>query len=112
MNYQIGQYVMYRSQGICKIEAIQDLDFLPGAKRRYYILRSPFAKTGEKIYVPVTMPECMRGTITKGQAQQYLAKLEQLQATPYCSNKPHTYAYSALSGAAFRRRDGTAPAAF
>lgn len=102
MNYQIGQYVMYRSQGICKIEAIQDLDFLPGAKRRYYILRSPFAKTGEKIYVPVTMPECMRGTITKGQAQQYLAKLEQLQAAPYCSNKTHmlTAHYQELLSAA------------
>ena len=52
MKYDVGQYVMYRNNGVCRIEAIGKLGFLQNSDEEYYTLRPPFTTSDEHSYVP------------------------------------------------------------
>lgn len=49
--FKVEDAIIYGTQGICKIESIEEKD-LTGTKRMYYVL-IPVYQTGCKIYVPV-----------------------------------------------------------
>ena len=71
MKYDVGQYVMYRNNGVCRIEAIGKLGFLQNSDEEYYTLRPPFTTSDEHSYVP-----------TKEEAYTYLDRLNQLEVSP------------------------------
>ena len=53
--FDVGDYVVYGSNGVCSIREVRQEDFL-GEKKPYYIL-SPVDEIGLTIYVPVDVPE-------------------------------------------------------
>ena len=65
--FEIGQYIIYGSTGVCEIEDIRD-ERISGEKKSYYILK-PVYISGSKIYAPVGVSEVrMRALITKDEA--------------------------------------------
>lgn len=65
--FEIGQYIIYGSTGVCEIEDIRD-ERISGEKKSYYILK-PVYISGSKIYAPVGVSEGrMRALITKDEA--------------------------------------------
>ena len=63
MKYDIGQYVMYRNNGVCRVEAIGKLRFLRNNNGTYYTLRPPFATNDERSYIPTTAEEYLRSVM-------------------------------------------------
>ena len=62
--YQINDVVVYKSNGVCKIEDIGIPDFV-SSEETYYQIR-PFYEQGGKIYVKISNGDTvLRPTITK-----------------------------------------------
>ena len=87
MKYHIGQYIMYRSKGVCKIEAIGKIHFSPDTGKEYYTLRPPFTTSDERIYVPVNAEDAIKNIMTTEEAFSYLQTLKKLQIRPSRSTK-------------------------
>lgn len=52
MMISIGSRVLYKTNGVCTVEAIGEAELRPGEKKTYYIL-SPESDRQSRIYVPV-----------------------------------------------------------
>lgn len=82
--YKIGETVMYRSNGLCEVEAIGTLCFSANREQEYYTLR-PLSGTGNThVYVPVNA-DVLHSVITKEEALRYLEQLPQLPVSSYSS---------------------------
>lgn len=87
MMYQVGDYIMYKNNGIYTVEAIGKLSFSADKEKEYYTLRPLHTSGNAHIYVPVDTNIFMRNVITKQEAQQYLIELKRLQPKPFYSKK-------------------------
>lgn len=88
MKYNVGQYVMYRSNGVCRVEAVGKLRFLQNSGGDYYTLRSPFAPGDGCSYIPTEKESCLRAIITPDEAREYLGELAEMPVKP-CGEKKH-----------------------
>ena len=70
--YQIGQCIVYRNVGVCRVEAIGKLGFTSDKDKEYYTLQPLNANGNAKIYVPVDKDTFMRNVITKDEVYEYL----------------------------------------
>lgn len=69
--FETGQYIIYGSTGVCKIEDIRN-ERISGEQRSYYILR-PVYINGSKIYAPFGMSEVrMHKLITRDEAMSLI----------------------------------------
>lgn len=73
----IGQYIMYSTSGVCRVEAIGTLSFTQNSQKEYYTLRPSYTTSDARIYVPVNTDTLMRNTLTREEA---LCCLEYLKA--------------------------------
>ena len=87
MKYQIGQYIMYGSRGVCRVEDIGTPKFLADAGKEYYTLRPPFTTSDERIYVPVNTDVHMESVMTSEEALHYLENLRKMRVRPLQSSK-------------------------
>lgn len=78
--YQIGQCIVYRNVGVCRVEAIGKLGFTSDKDKEYYTLQPLNANGNAKIYVPVDKDTFMRNMITKDEVYEYLNKLQFLSS--------------------------------
>lgn len=85
--YQIGQCIMYRNIGICKIEAIGKLGFTSDKEKEYYTLQPLNTTNHTKIYVPIDTDTFMRDVMTEEEAYEYLDKLQTMQTEPFFPKK-------------------------
>ncbi|MBO5458949.1 MAG: CarD family transcriptional regulator [Lachnospira sp.] len=80
--FQIGEYVVHGSNGICRVNDITQLD-IPGSdkNRKYYIL-IPVGEKGSKIYSPVESSSKIqtRKVITKKEAIQLIQEIPEIEA--------------------------------
>ena len=80
--FQIGEYVVHGSNGICRVNDITQLD-IPGSdkNRKYYIL-IPVGEKGSKIYSPVESSSKVqtRKVITKKEAIQLIQEIPGIEA--------------------------------
>jgi hypothetical protein len=78
--YQIGQCIVYRNVGVCRVEAIGKFGFTSDKDKEYYTLQPLNANGNAKIYVPVDKDTFMRNVITKDEVYEYLNKLQFLSS--------------------------------
>lgn len=74
--FKAGDFIVYESRGICKVETITELN-LPGAKRgqKYYELK-PVYEEGGKIYSAVDNDKViMRPMLTKDEAELLIEEI-------------------------------------
>lgn len=77
--FEIGEYIVYGSKGVCQVEDITNVD-IPGASkdRMYYVLRQLENGTG-KIYVPTDNDKIvMRRVITKEAAEDLIRRMPEI----------------------------------
>ena len=85
--YQIGQCIVYRNVGVCRVEAIGKFGFTSDKDKEYYTLQPLNANGNAKIYVPVDKDTFMRNVITKDEVYEYLNKLQTMQIEPFTAKK-------------------------
>jgi len=78
--FEIGEYIVYGTKGVCQVEDISHVD-LPGASkdRLYYVLRQHEGGSG-KIYVPTDNDKIvMRKVITKEAAEDLIRRMPEIE---------------------------------
>ena len=78
--FEIGEYIVYGSKGVCQIEDISHVD-IPGASkdRLYYVLRQHEGGSG-KIYVPTDNDKIvMRKVITREAAEDLIRRMPEIE---------------------------------
>lgn len=78
--FEIGEYIVYGSKGVCQVEDISQVD-IPGASkdRLYYVLRQLESGSG-KIYVPTDNDKIvMRKVITKEAAEDLIRRMPEIE---------------------------------
>lgn len=85
--YQVGQYIIYGNDGVCKVEAIGSLD-MRGVREgvNYYTLK-PLYQTG-KIYVPVDTEKFSRPVMSREEALALIKEIPNIPAEIYENNNP------------------------
>ena len=75
--FEVGSYVVYGKNGICRVEEIGPRSF--GGQNRIYYRLSPVFTPGEVIYVPVEGGAHMRRPVTSQQAIAYIRSFPGIQ---------------------------------
>lgn len=80
--FQIGEYVVHGSDGICKVNDITHLDIPGSDKNRQYYLLIPVSENGGRIYSPVESSSKVqtRKVITKQEADMLIRDIPEIEA--------------------------------
>lgn len=85
--YQVGEYIIYGSEGVCRVEEIGPLDIKGAQKGVAYYTLSTVYQNG-KIYVPVDSQAYSRPVMTREEAQALIAEIPDIPVEIYENNNP------------------------
>lgn len=88
--FEAGQYIIYGTSGVCRVEAIDTPSFAAGTNQLYYTL-IPLYGT-ETIYIPVDSPVFMRPVISREQAEELVRQIPDIE-----TDDPNTHSLRLLS---------------
>ena len=81
--YQKGEYIMYGSTGVCRVEDVAVPDNIPiKEKGALYYRLAPVYGAGS-IYIPVDTKMFMRPVLTKAQANELIDKIPNIKEQVY-----------------------------
>lgn len=75
----VNDYVVYGSEGVCRIEEIGHPDIAGLDRQKSYYTLSPVYRHG-KIYTPVDSTILMRKVITKNQAEELIGGINEIES--------------------------------
>ncbi len=78
--YQKGEYVMHRSEGVCRIEDIRTEQFGPAKPQSYYILQPVYERSSTTVFLPTAAEEKRLRSLTSG--EQLTQLLQNAADTP------------------------------
>lgn len=87
--YQFGALVIYRGEGVCRVEAVGPLNMPDVQKDKLYYTLVPLY-VGEKIYTPVDTSAIIRPTLTKEEAVELVRTIPNIQAISCTGRDPRT----------------------
>ncbi len=82
--YRAGEFIVYGTSGVCKVEAVGKSPFEGEEDKLYYTL-TPVAGT-ETIYLPVDSPVYTRPVITRAQAERLIAAIPSIEEDHFTSH--------------------------
>ena len=69
MMFEVGEYVVYGSKGVCQVEDITHIDISGADRNRLYYVLAPAGDTNGRVYAPTDNPKItMRRVITREEA--------------------------------------------
>lgn len=78
--FEVGEYVVYGSKGVCQITDITHIDISGADKERLYYVLAPLGDTNAKIYAPTDHQKItMRKLITKEEADKLIHDLSEIE---------------------------------
>ena len=86
MNFQVGEVVLYGTEGICKVLGTEEKRFGNEALM-YYVLQS--CAKGSRIFVPFAnenLVNRIRKPLSKEEMAELLSSVEALELLPWCEN--------------------------
>lgn len=75
--FSVNEYVIYGSEGVCKVESIGHPDIIGLDRDKEYYTLSPVYRSG-KIYTPVDSTILMRSVISKNQAEELIGGIKDI----------------------------------
>ena len=75
--FSVGELIVYRGAGVCRVEEIGPPPCSPGERRDYYTLVPLHSR--ETIYVPVESRVFMRPILTRGEAEALIDRLPEIR---------------------------------
>lgn len=86
--YQINDFVIYGSNGVCKIKDIGTPDFMGNKKTKEYYILKPMFTQGSTIYAPVENPKVgMRRILTKEETRDLIHSIPSISPIDEANNK-------------------------
>ena len=100
--FEVGDYVIYGTNGVCQVEAVGKIDSsIMDNKRIYYTLVPFYSKTG-KIYVPADSEKVsIRKILSKEEALAFVEKIKDIEELWVADEKTRELTYKE----AFRKHD-------
>lgn len=89
MPYEVGEYVIYSSLGICQVAENDAHVSLAGDENELYYILAPLEKRLGKAYVPHSRSFELRHTIEKDEALSALDKIADLEPDNYQDTNSH-----------------------
>ncbi len=78
--FEKGEYIVYGSKGICKVQDITKLDLEGVSKERLYYVLTPYNQKDSKIFVPVDCNKTvMRRVISQPEADALIEAIPQIK---------------------------------
>lgn len=78
--FEVGEFVVYGSKGVCRIVDISHIDISGADKDRLYYVLSPIGDKNAKIYAPTDNPKItMRKVISKEEADKLILELPEIE---------------------------------
>ena len=85
--FQIDEFVIHTTGGICQVKDIAPLT-IPGAdKNRNYYLLVPVKEKGSKVFVPTDNPSAIRPVITSDEAWSLIDEIPSIEETAIDNDK-------------------------
>lgn len=85
--YQIGELIVYGSEGVCRVEDVGPLEMRGAQKGVDYYTLSPLYREG-KIFTPVDTTVYTRPVMTKEEAQELIALMPTIPEEIYENSNP------------------------
>ena len=82
--YQAGDYIVYGTSGVCRVDEVKPSPFEDEADRQYYTL-TPVTGT-ETIYIPVDSPVFTRPVISKEKAEELVREIPNIDVDHFKSH--------------------------
>lgn len=77
--FNIGEYVVNATNGICQITEVTEMDLMGDKKMKLYYLLVPIEEQSARVYVPVDTAEArIRRTITRDEAVGILERVDEI----------------------------------
>ncbi len=78
--FEVGDYVVHGTHGVCRVEAVQEMDLAgTGSSRMYYTL-VPLYTSGSKLFVPIEGGKVVtRSVMTKKEARKLLEEWDEIE---------------------------------
>ena len=77
--FEIGEYIVYGSEGVCQVEAVGPLDKPGTAKGKSYYTLAPLYREG-KIYIPVDTSVFMRPVLSRAAAEALVRSIPDIRS--------------------------------
>ena len=92
--FEIGEYIVYGNNGVCKVENIGKLDMKGENRDRLYYWLTPVYGQGSKIYSPVdNQKTVMRKVLTKEEAEKLTDEIDEIETLWIVDEKQREAAY-------------------
>lgn len=92
--YELGEYVVYGNNGVCKVDSIGPLSMDSANKDRIYYTLSPLYSNGSTVFTPVDSANTkLRPIISKSQADQLLDEMEEIDLLDVDNDKKREEVY-------------------
>lgn len=92
--FEIGDYVVNATNGICKINEIVELDMSGDKKLKSYFLLRPIEEEHDRVYIPVdNADKRIRKVITAEEAQSVIDRIPQIDELVITSEKERETKY-------------------
>lgn len=78
--FRVGEYIVYGSVGVCRVEAIGPISIEKSEADRMYYTLVPVYETGSKVFTPVDNHKViMRPVLSKEEAQQLIDEIPEVE---------------------------------
>lgn len=93
---QVNDYVIWNTEGICKVVDIIYPDFVKNTKREYYVLM-PIENNSVTVYIPVDIADqrC-RKPITVDEAKKLIASIDEIEMAEISNDKECERTYRSI----------------
>lgn len=91
--FEVGEYVVYGSKGVCRIEDITHIEISGADKNRLYYVLTPI-DSGGKIYAPTDNQKItMRKVITREEADRLIKEMPEIEVLWFADDKQREAKY-------------------
>ena len=92
--FEVGDYVVYGNNGVCKVESIGPIQMPGNTKERLYYTLTINSSSGSKVFTPVDSDKVkIRSLITREEAKGLLEELPELDIYPQADQRKSEMIY-------------------
>ncbi len=86
--FSVGEKVVYKTNAVCNVEAVETPVFVKETGKKYYKLRYLFSSGNEVVYVPVDSDVSIRAVMSKDEAEKCFDILRNVEAPNFEPRQP------------------------
>lgn len=86
--FSIGEKVVYKTNAVCNVEAVETPAFVKETDKKYYKLRYLFSNGNEVVYVPIDSGVSIRAVMSESEAEKCFETLRTVNAPDFEARQP------------------------